>query len=114
MKIIKATSELLKQFYGEPMKRSCTAYAAVDGDEVFGVVGYYTDSHHRVLFSEMRDEMRDYPILMFKTGKMVVREAYDPRLPLHAVADKNIEASERFMGRLGFVPVTKEVWLWVA
>lgn len=111
MEIIKATPELLESYYGCPMKRSCMAYCAVEDGKVFGVGGWYNDQARKVIFTDMDDEVRDHPKLLFKTCKMVIAEAMHRGVPLHAVPDLEIESSVRFLERLGFVQMTKEVWI---
>ena len=111
MKIIKATADMIAEYYGHPMKRSAVVYAAIEDDVVHGLGGWYTDEARKVIFTDMDDEVRAHPKLLFKTCKMVIEEAMHRGVPLHSSPDLNIEASVRFLERLGFEQITKEVWL---
>ena len=67
-------------------------------------------------FMQGLDEARDYPVSLHRAGKMMMAEA--ERLGIRrlvAMADKSVEAAERWMLRFGFKPeqhdgVTVYVW----
>jgi len=106
--VVKATRELIEEYYGHPMIRSCVAYVGLKDGVPIAVSGYYNDTNHRVIFSSMKPEARKYPILIYKTAKRIMADVGNT--PLYAIADENIDASERFLERLGFVKIKGEVW----
>jgi len=69
--------------------------------EPIGIAGVLHTNPLQV-FSEMRDEMRDYPILIMKTAKRLlnIMETYDK--PLYALASENENDPDSFLIHLGF------------
>jgi hypothetical protein len=112
MTIVPATREHIDSFFPVKLEHTCVAFTAFEGDRIIAIAGYFNESHRRVLFSHITDDARQYPVALYKTGLKLIKMATKSRIPLQATADNNVEASERFLERLGFVKVSSEVWQW--
>ena len=87
----------------------------VDGEVVaVGGISYLPDATYAA-FLMADDKARKYPIALHKAGLRVLEEAR--RLGIRRLVtnkDTHIEAAERWLRRLGFVPLDEEqeVWVW--
>ena len=112
MKVVTATHAALTEFYGLDPAITCQAFMAVEDGKVYGVCGIHTIDTGIVLFAKLTDELRHYPKLILKQGRELVKVALKKNLPLYAKADCEIEASVRYLERLGFKRMYGEVFTW--
>lgn len=112
MIVIPATAELLRRFYGDAPRRSQKAVVALDGDKVAGVAGVYVDDERLVMFSEMSDEVRANKRLMVKGIRAVLKLVERDGLPVHALADQEIEGSDKLLLHMGFTHLQDRIYEW--
>jgi hypothetical protein len=111
MNIVPATSEALIKFYEFRPSASCYAYMAVEDGEVYGVCGFYSVTSGVMMFAGLTDRLRECPLIIYKAAKKVLEIAMTKGVPVYAEADLNIEPSTRFLERLGFERLSKEVFV---
>lgn len=106
MQLRYATEADFAPFVELPLPWRVRAFAAVDGDRVLGVGGLAFLPDGTVgAFVHADDEARKHKVAAHKAGLRAMQEAKD--LGLHcvvAMAAPEIEASERWLLRLGFAP----------
>lgn len=112
--IVPATQELLERFYGYTPKRSQRAVVAVDGERVIGVAGVYMDDGRQVMFSDLTDEIRKDKRTIVRGIREVLRLAAKRHLPVHALADPEIEGSETLLRHMGFEEIADRIYQWQA
>jgi hypothetical protein len=112
VQIVPATMELLKRFYGEEPKRSQRAVVAIKDDRIIGVAGIYTEKERSVMFSEMSDECRKDKRTVVKGIRAVMKLASARAMPVMALADPEIEGSEKLLEHMGFAPLKGRVYQW--
>ena len=105
-----ATAADIVRFYGEPQRQTTRAVIVLLDDEPVGIVGIAHEGRAAKLFSESKPElqphMRRFPVLRaIKQAMRIVREC---GRQVYAVREEGTDTLER----LGFVPVTEEVYLW--
>lgn len=104
-------------FIDRPLPYRVKALTGLVDSEIVAVGGiaFLPDGAHGA-FLMANETARKYPITLHKAGLRILREAKALGiLKLAAIADTDITAAERWLGRFGFEPVTvggKEVWLW--
>lgn len=109
--IVPATAELLKRFYGEAPKRTQKAVVALAGERVVGVAGVYVDEERQVMFSDLTDELRRDKRTVIR-GIRAVMQLASAKMPVHALADPQIEGSETLLEHMGFKPLEGRVYEW--
>ena len=112
MIVVPATAELLHRFYGEAPKRSQRAVVALDGERVVGVAGVYVDDERWVMFSDLTEELRKDKRTIIKGIRAVMKMTQGRDLPVHALADPEIEGSEVLLEHMGFRPITDRIYQW--
>jgi hypothetical protein len=101
MRIMDATANQLRQFYGYvPRVR---AWVAVEYDRVVAVAGYRFEPGRIVVFADLNDEIRRHPVKMLKTGRALVAEAKRKGMPIYVKADLTVPRSKEFLERIGFM-----------
>ena len=115
-RVVPASEEMVRRLYGETPRKSWRAVAVVDGDDVLGIGGLYLDGPRWVLFSNMRKDVRQslvkYRRELLRTCWALLAIAGRNNLPVHAIADPEIEGSDRLLAHLGFSHVDQGVWQW--
>jgi hypothetical protein len=112
-----STAEDAVEFWGALPKFSFIGVTLrVDG-EILALGGFTYEKTCLKAFCELRPGAESYPKAIVKGSRMVMRKAAAKGLLLHAVRDDQIESSERYLRRFGFVPVGvgadgSEVWQW--
>ena len=107
-KIVPATPEIMRQFYGQA--RTCRAYAAIRGDEVLGIAGIRIENHVAILFSDMKDSERHNKRLIVKGVRIMqamIRECF---YPVYAEAEKTIRGSDTTLKHMGFENLKENIW----
>jgi len=115
-RVVPATEEMIRRFYGAPSAKSWRALAVVDGDEVLGIGGIYLDGPRWVLFSNMREDvqasLKKYRRELLRVCWALLGIASRKKLPVQALADPEIVGSDRLLAHLGFVHIDRGVWQW--
>lgn len=111
--IVNATSEMLSQFENHP--KTVRAIAAVEGDKVLGIAGFYPQNGALVLCAyiadEARKEMNKHKRTLIQCARKLI--GMTKGMPLLAHADPEIEGSEVLLRHLGFQPTNdKDVYSW--
>lgn len=114
IEIVPATADLLMRFYGKLPVPTVRALAAMEGDEVLGVTGFYPDCGRMVLFAKIGEKVdrRRHARRIFSTARRVLEQARSFGMPVEAVADPEIEGSERLIVHLGAKRVHREIYRW--
>ena len=107
-----ATSAMIRAFYGSDRPYSMKALAAVDGDEVLGVIGIYPQNGQQVVFMDLKDELRKHPRVLIKGGAIFMRWVREAKMPTCARCDDAIPAARRFLEHFGFRHLNKGVFVW--
>lgn len=94
-------ADILQINNNEPYTNSLRGLAVKRGDETLAIAGVMHSAHLQV-FSEMTDEMRQYPIMIMKTAKRLLRIMESYSQPLYAIASVDEPTSESFLKHLGF------------
>jgi hypothetical protein len=102
MQLENASYSALKELYGGSLQSTIEGFIAIDGDKVHGVCGIYMENGRLIMFARLSDELRSYPIFIYKAGIKLLRTAKKRGIPIYALADGDISASVRFLERLGF------------
>lgn len=117
MKIVPATAEIMKRYYGMKPLRTTRAWAAVDGDDVLGVGGMCVNTSRLLVFlgmtPETRERFRKYPRVLVRCVRQLQDMARQKGLVLQAEADKTVPCAEKFLERMGFEKLKgTEIYLW--
>lgn len=112
MKVVDATAEHLALFYGDRPRRTCRGWAVLDGETVIGVAGFYREGVGNLIFTVITDELRQHPRVIVGLAKRILVLLMKSGLPVFAVCDRSVEASQRFLEHFGFVGVNDEVYQW--
>lgn len=107
-----ATAEDLVANYGAPIGRTVRAVALKRGDEVVGCAGLYLDAGRLVIFSDMKDEVRQAPRAIVKGYRMLLAIAARTGLVVHAIPDPGVEKAVSFLEHMGFKYLDRGVYQW--
>lgn len=98
-----ATSADLAAFSTAPTWGTIRAIVAETDGKVIGIAGLAYQGEHVIAFSEIRDELRRYPVTIMRAARRVLR-MLDGTGAL-AVANPEEQGARRFLTRLGFATV---------
>jgi hypothetical protein len=108
--VVPATQEHVERTFGV-LKRSAEMISFVrDDGELVGCAGIFPETSRLVLFSDMKDDVRRFPRALVRGYRKLLEMADRRRMPLHALPDPSIEASERFLTHMGFRKLTENCW----
>lgn len=111
--LVPATAAMLAQF--EPMPRTVRAIAAVEGDRVLGVTGFYPEGGRLILMATIADdaraEMHRHKRTLIKAARKVLEMTNALRMPVHAYADPEISGSDSLLEHLGFADVGNRIFV---
>jgi hypothetical protein len=110
--IVPATAELLERFYGSAPTRSQRAVVAIKDDRVIGVAGIYTEDESSVMFSDLTDELRKDKRTVVRGIREVMKLAARRALPVYALADPEVDGSERLLLHMGFEHYRDGIYRW--
>ena len=102
LKVIPGTAEILERFLGMRPGNSARTIAFEKDGKVVGVAGLYMDGYRYVFFGNFGDDVRRFPKTLFKTGRQLLDSVKGKGIPVHAVDEESVPASQRFLERLGF------------
>ncbi len=104
MRIVPATAELLREYYGETPRLTLRAYVILDGEKPVAVGGFIRIAHnYMAVFSESKEDEREkHKVTAVKFAKMLMHIADENRWKLFADPDCDIGTAKRFLERLGF------------
>jgi hypothetical protein len=112
--IVPATQQMLGQF--DPMPRTVRAIAAVEGERVLGVTGFYPEGGKLVLMASIADDARSeidrHKRTLVRAARKVMQMAQSLRMPIYAYADPEISGSESLLEHLGFTHTTNRIYTW--
>ena len=113
--IMPATAEMIRALHKE-LPRTVRAIAAVEDGRVLGIAGLYPQDGYLVLFGavapETRAEMCRHKRTLLRIVWEVLGMALRRRTPVVAMADPDIEGSERLLLHLGFMPQNDGSYKW--
>jgi len=108
-----ATSDLLTKFYGE-LPRTQKSLVIIEDGELIAVTGLYPDKDRMIMFTDIKEEIRprlkDYRRTILICAKRLFKMTNN--LPVHALADPEIEGSDRMLKHFGFEQLQKDLYSW--
>lgn len=110
--IVSATSEMVREFYGNDIAKSARMLAAIEDGRVIGILGMFPQGSRNVIFMDLTARLRAQPRVIFRAWTMVLRWIEQSRMPVHTMCDETIEAAERFLVHFGFRRVYQGVFVW--
>jgi len=104
MKIVPATLELLREYYGDLAIPTMRAYVLLDEDIPVAVAGFIRAKNGKMLvISEARDWVyTDHKLTVMKFAKMMVRIADEKGWILMADPSPDLPTSKKFILHFGF------------
>lgn len=113
IRIVHATQELMARAFPEGQVRwSGHMFVALreDDDKILGFAGIFPHDNRLVVISSLTDELRRCKRAIVTGYRRILEIADRSRLPLQALADEKVEASERFLEHLGFRHIGCGCW----
>tara|TARA_R110000850_G_scaffold269167_2_gene401004 strand:- start:3076 stop:3462 length:387 start_codon:yes stop_codon:yes gene_type:complete len=112
-----ATTADIVAFYGEAPSFAIRALVADLDGEIIAIGGLAYHPNRMLAFSDMKEPMRDYPILIYKSAKKVIKLIEKYGGGVVAVASDSESNSNEFLKRLGFIEAGEfknmEVYSWI-
>jgi hypothetical protein len=113
IEIVPATAELLDVYFGETPAPRIRGYVALLDGRPIGVGGFAYRGGTVEVFSNIKPEMKQYRVTLFKVARMIMRHVEIVGLPAFATPDPDEPTADRFLARLGFERVSdSEVFRW--
>ena len=111
-----STKADIVSLYGGRHKRSMKAITAVLDGAPVGIAGIYFDRGRVVAFSEIKEELRRYPIAIYKAARIVREMIIKMNVPVIAIASPSVDGAGELLHHLGFdhIDTSKagEVYQW--
>ncbi|MFK7942303.1 MAG: hypothetical protein AB8B85_05220 [Paracoccaceae bacterium] len=86
--------------------------------EVIGMAGHYMQGDMVMVFSTMKDKMREFPVTIMRSSRLFMSSLIKAGLPAICVASPDEENSCAFLERLGWVHAGSgeegEVYTWTS
>ena len=105
--IVPATMEMIRSLHAD-LPKTVRAIAAVEGERVLGVAALYPQEGCLVLCGvvapETRAEMKRHRRTLLRCVWTALAIAVRRGMPVVAMADQDIEGSDRLLLHLGFMP----------
>ena len=89
----------MRAFYGHDLPFSARAWVAEVDGEVIGIAGYYLRGGAALVFSDMREAMKAYPVTIMREARRLMARI---KVPAVCIADPDLPGSGRFLERLGW------------
>lgn len=109
MQMIRAVTE-------EPLPRTVRAIAAVEGECVLGVTGFYPENGGLVIFSgfaqQTRAEINRHKRTILLCAQKIMSMACERGMPIYAICDSSIPKASVLLRHLGFSHVYRETYQW--
>ena len=102
----------LNQINPEPLSRTVRAFAMVRGDRVLGEAGAFIEAGAWVVYSDVTPEGWKDTRTALRLWRTVLAAIKDSGIPIQAIADPAIEASERFLEHIGFRRLIGQTYQW--
>lgn len=105
IKIIPATSEIVRYFYSDttPLPTIRGALAVMEDGEPIAIAGLYRKGRYMVLFSDAAPEVRQrLPLTSYRVAKKLLEYADRKGWSVIAIPKPDIEPANRFLLRFGF------------
>lgn len=109
-----ATAADIERYYPEPIYPTMRAVALTLDGEPAAIIGLARWATFAQFFSEYREEYRAHlkSMTTLRALKLAMRMVEETPLPVYAAAEENEPDSGRVLTRLGFVPVSENVYQW--
>lgn len=105
----------LPEDFATPPARTVRAVTVLEDERVLGIAGFYRDIDRLVMFVDVVDPQGwNAKRVVVKACRALLGAAAKTRLPVHAMADPAVEASERFLAHLGFRRLQGPIFQWVS
>lgn len=92
-------------FYGHDLPMSAHAWVAEKDGQIIGLAGYYRLPGAALLFSEIRDEMRNYPLTIWREAVRLMNRIEGTAICYAAPYEPT---SKRFLERLGWTRIGED------
>lgn len=115
--IVPATEAMVRAVTTEQMPYSVRAIAAVDGDRVLGVAGFYPKNGRLVLIASIakdaRAEISRHKRTLVRCARRVMGMVAALEMPVYAEADPHIDGSASLLVHLGFTHTGQGIYTWL-
>lgn len=115
IELVPATPGLIARFYETPPKKSTKTLVAKDGEDILWIAGTYTDSHHQVMFADFNDRVNENRKRYAREFILCMRKLLmtaNRNLPIDAVADPEVDGSDRLLIHFGFEHFSGNIYRW--
>jgi hypothetical protein len=114
--IVPATMEMIRAVTDDPLPRTVRAIAAVEGERVLGVTGFYAENGGLVIFSGFADQTRAeidrHKRTLILCARKIMSMAREKGMPIYAICDSSIPKAAVLLRHLGFSHVYRETYQW--
>lgn len=113
--IVNATPAHIQRLYAKPLPRTARVIAAVEGETVLGITGFYPQDGRIVLFAgiadEARSQMKRHKRTLIACARKIMGMVAERKTPVFACADPKIAGSDVLLKHLGFEHDRDDIWL---
>lgn len=97
--------------YNGPLPNTFRGITAELNGKVLGIVGVYFNRNW-IAFTRITNEGRKYPLSIWKAAVRFIGLMKALNEPVYAFADPDIPRSDHLLIKMGFIPVSKDWYLW--
>jgi hypothetical protein len=116
MQIVPLTDEWSREFFGSLPAKTVRGIAVLQDSKLWAVAGVYLSGSRWVMFFELVERPEKFSTqekrIMLLGYRAILSMIEDMPMPVQALADPDVVASDRFLTHLGFVPVSNRIYQW--
>lgn len=109
-RVVPATTELLREFYGRTPPRSCRAIVVLRDERPVAVGGVYLDGARFVFYGDGMDYLREHKKTLVASAKIAAELAKQVGGRVQSLADPSVPGSGRLLEHLGFEHLSGDVY----
>ena len=107
-----ATTEAVARAYPKRPQQTMRAILAMDEDRVLGIAGVYQQDANLVMFANLSPELLEQKRTIVRGIRLLMKLATRARLPIVALADPEIDGSDRLLEHMGFTLARGRIYTW--
>ena len=112
MELVYATPEIIEKAFPERPNQTIRAILAIDQGNVLGIAGVYRQDANLVMFAQLSDELLTQKRTIVRGIRLLKKMAARVRMPVVALADPEIDGSEKLLEHMGFKPAHGRIYTW--
>jgi hypothetical protein len=112
IKLVPLTQSLAESFYGARPMKTIQGIAAVRGNQVLGLAGFYRNDTKIIVFTELNEEIRKDRRTLVKGIRLIRRMIKNYRFPVYSYADPCIQNADILLLHVGFTHYDNGVYQW--